>query len=134
MYDHSSLEPEDIGHEPTTVGARAIVFGLSCVLGALVVALVLMAGLKAYFAVARVEEPTIGSAGDPIAPPPGVTPLDADQPSDLRRLRRRERELLTDYAWIDRDAGVARIPIGRAMEILSQSPLTEQPVDNVDDQ
>jgi hypothetical protein len=104
-------------------------------MGALFLGLLLMAGLKAYFATTRVVGPTVGSAGTPITPPPGVAPLDADQTSELRRLRRRERQLLSEYAWVDRNVGVARIPIRRAIEILSQSPRpTGQSNDRTDEQ
>jgi hypothetical protein len=53
--------------------------------------------------------------------PPGMPELDSNQRGSLRALRRRESQILTEYAWIDADSGIARIPIKRAMEILSQS-------------
>jgi hypothetical protein len=135
MIDDKTDNAELRGHEPTTIGAGGIVIGLASVLGALVVGLLLMAGLKAYFAIADVDEPTVGPAGEPLAPSPGVAQLDADQPGDLRRLRRRERAMLTEYAWVNRDAGVARIPVGRAIEILAQSPGTsEKSNDSGDDE
>ncbi len=122
--DRSNL-PDVVGHEPTTIGAGGILLGLAAVVAGLIVAMLAIAGLTAYFAIADVKEPTVGPA-DPrdtaIAPPPGVPSLDPHQAGDLRRLRARERDLLTEYAWVDRDAGVARIPIRRAMEILAQEP------------
>jgi hypothetical protein len=36
---------------------------------------------------------------------------------DLEELRRQEDEILSTYRWIDRDKGMVRIPINRAMEI-----------------
>ena len=36
---------------------------------------------------------------------------------DLRELRAREDEILTSYGWLDKNAGVVRIPIDRAMEL-----------------
>jgi|SRR5690242_12439336 len=36
---------------------------------------------------------------------------------DLEELHRQEDEILSTYRWIDRDKGVARIPINRAIEI-----------------
>jgi len=36
---------------------------------------------------------------------------------DLEELRRQEAEILSTYQWIDRDKGVVRIPINRAMEL-----------------
>ena len=36
---------------------------------------------------------------------------------DLRELRAREDEILTSYGWLDKNAGVVRIPIDRAMQM-----------------
>jgi hypothetical protein len=38
-------------------------------------------------------------------------------------LRSEERAALSEYRWIDRERGVARIPIERAMEIVAESGL-----------
>jgi len=40
-----------------------------------------------------------------------------------QRLRAEEDAILTTYAWVDKKAGVARIPIDRALEILVQRGL-----------
>jgi hypothetical protein len=59
------------------------------------------------------------------APPPGAIPpeprLQRDPAKDLAAERRREQAWLDGYAWVDRDAGIARIPIGRALDILARS-------------
>ncbi|HOK48241.1 MAG TPA: hypothetical protein PLK67_20015, partial [Bryobacteraceae bacterium] len=39
---------------------------------------------------------------------------------DLRALRAREDEKLNTYSYIDREKGTVRLPITRAMELLSQ--------------
>ena len=39
------------------------------------------------------------------------------------KLRAEEDELLTTYGWVDKDRGVARVPIDRAMELLVQRGL-----------
>jgi hypothetical protein len=53
-----------------------------------------------------------------------TTPLPKPQPllqitpqGDLEDLRRQENEILSTYRWIDRDKGIARIPVDRAMQI-----------------
>lgn len=56
--------------------------------------------------------------------PPGPR-LQTDFTSDVAELRRYERELLHGYEWVDPSARVARIPIGRAMEIVAGSGLPE---------
>lgn len=46
---------------------------------------------------------------------------DADTPTpveQLRALRAEEQRLLTSYGWVDRSAGLVRIPIERAMDVL----------------
>ena len=42
---------------------------------------------------------------------------------DLAALRARENAELEGYGWVDKKAGVVRIPIDRAMELLSQRGL-----------
>jgi hypothetical protein len=44
--------------------------------------------------------------------------LQASPRADLLELRAWEDRRLTTYAWVDRDAGVVRMPIDRAMDIL----------------
>jgi hypothetical protein len=39
------------------------------------------------------------------------------------KLRAEEDELLTTYGWVDKDRGVARVPIDRAMDLLVQRGL-----------
>jgi hypothetical protein len=51
----------------------------------------------------------------------------AEGGSNLRMLRAVENELLTSYGWIDREAGIARIPIERAMEIVAANGLPNEP-------
>lgn len=46
------------------------------------------------------------------------TPIDTDRFG--QRLRATQRRTLEHYAWIDREHGVARIPIERAMDIVVQ--------------
>jgi len=46
--------------------------------------------------------------------------LDADLGAQLADLRRAETEALSTYAWVDKNRGVARIPIDRAMDLMAQ--------------
>lgn len=39
---------------------------------------------------------------------------------DIYALRQGENEKLTSYGWVDKDGGVTRIPIDRAMEVMLQ--------------
>ncbi len=46
--------------------------------------------------------------------------LQVHGPQDLKNLRAREDAILHNYGWIDREKGIVRIPIERAMELLVQ--------------
>ena len=62
------------------------------------------------------------TAGDrPLSAPAstdGVARLQAAPARDLARLRERERAELARYAWVDREAGLVRIPVEQAMRLL----------------
>src|ERR687888_293879 len=47
---------------------------------------------------------------------------------DLRELRAREDEVLTTYGWVDKNAGVVRIPIEEAMKIVVRKGLPTRQV------
>lgn len=50
--------------------------------------------------------------------PPGPR-LQAKPEKDLEQMRAEEDLVLSSYGWIDAEAGVARVPIEQAIEILS---------------
>jgi len=66
--------------------------------------------------------------------PPGLR-LQTAAPLDLKRYRDDQDKVLAGYGWVDPHAGVVRIPVERAMEILLQkgypvrgnSPAEESP-------
>jgi hypothetical protein len=53
---------------------------------------------------------------------PPAPRLQAQPIDDLRALRAWEDERLEAWAWVDREAGLARIPIERAMALLAREP------------
>jgi hypothetical protein len=54
------------------------------------------------------------------APEPHLT---VQAPEELRRLRASEEATLNGYAWVDKESGVVRIPIERAMELVAKRGL-----------
>jgi hypothetical protein len=61
----------------------------------------------------RQRQPVVIQVPNPPPPPR----LQLNPQGDLEELRRQEAEILSTYQWIDRDKGVVRIPINRAMEL-----------------
>jgi hypothetical protein len=66
--------------------------------------------------------PTETFTVEPAALPPGPN-LQSDPHGVLIALRQREDSVLTGYAWVNKDAGIARIPIDRAMALLAKKGL-----------
>jgi hypothetical protein len=49
--------------------------------------------------------------------------LEIDERTELNKDRLREEQTLNTYGWIDQSAGVVRIPIDRAMDLIAQRGL-----------
>lgn len=49
--------------------------------------------------------------------------LQTDPRDDLRNLRESEQRTLTTYGWVDRNAGIVRIPIEQAMKLTAERGL-----------
>ena len=118
------------GHETGDAPLAPIVAG--------VVALVVMLGLSVlastWIAAAWIgrplplEQPT--GLATPAAPPPPPEPRLEEQPgAQLREVRAAEEAVLTSTAWVDRQNGIARIPIDRAIDILAANPPSARSAD-----
>jgi hypothetical protein len=59
---------------------------------------------------------------DDSAPFPGPR-LQAEPATDFQKMRKDTLSQLNGYGWVDRKAGIAHIPIDRAMEIVARSGL-----------
>ena len=106
------------GHETRDVDIRFIaLFSLSMVV-LLVGSLALMGWLFGIFA----GKPLGRARSAPIAetrPYPPAPRLQASPTRDMQEMRRLENAILQNYGWIDQTAGIARIPIDQAMELLA---------------
>ncbi len=54
---------------------------------------------------------------------PAFPRLQISPPADLRKLREEEAQELNTYGWINQTAGVVRIPVDRAMDLVLQKGL-----------
>jgi hypothetical protein len=69
---------------------------------------------------ATVEFPLAATAMRRLPPEPR---LQTDPRDDMANLRRMQDEVLDSYAWVDRNAGIVRIPIERAMTLVVERGL-----------
>jgi hypothetical protein len=113
------------GHETSDVSISAIVkFGVALAIATAVVG-VGMWGLLRFFEVRRDERevPVPSMVAANLQRTPSGPRLEADPLAPRRAVQAREDAVLTSYGWVDPKAGVARIPIDRAMELLVQRGL-----------
>jgi hypothetical protein len=118
---HSPPAPPSVGHERTDFTSRPIViFGIGLTI-ALVIVAALMLGLYNLFAAreARLSPPAnpLAAAEAPRLPP--EPRLQVHPVRDLRELREAENAILQHYGWVDKSAGIVRMPIDRAIDLLA---------------
>ena len=115
----TSEDPVKPGYEVRDVNARGVTLlalGLAIAVG---VALLLMLALFGWLAArsSQGERPLVSLAGPADALPPEPR-LQSDPARDLATMRAQEQALLDGYAWVDRDAGIASMPIREAMKLV----------------
>ena len=119
--------PPGGGYEKSDLSVKAIgVFGAILTL-VLVLAIVSMAWMFGLFAAReeRQDAPPSPLATAGSGPPQPL--LQVDAPRDLKELRAAEDARLASYGWVDKQAGLARIPIDRAMALLAERGLPSPP-------
>ncbi|HTP87705.1 MAG TPA: hypothetical protein VMJ34_12170 [Bryobacteraceae bacterium] len=119
MAEHSQSHNGAGGHEHRDTDARIIVYSaLGLVVAMVLVCLFVVALFKGMQQVipadrsaSRLVNPT------PLPPAPRLQ----EHPAiEYRELRRREDDALNHYGWVDQKAGVVRIPIDKAIDIMAQ--------------
>ena len=106
------------------INVRSITGWLVSLVLLMVVTLGLMKWLMTYFSEVN---PNATATRRPVTLPVSraFPQLNANQPEELLATREMAHRLLSEYAWLDQPAGVARIPIRRAMDILAQDGLSD---------
>ncbi len=113
--------PPGLGHEHQDVTTRPIVLAGVGLIIFLIIVVGLMLGLYDFFAAraARLSPPAnpLAAAEGPRLPP--EPRLQVHPVGDLHELREAESNILDHYAWVDKSAGVVRIPIARAIDVMA---------------
>lgn len=110
-----------VGHEERDIHALPILFSVFGLTGVSIAAVVAMYVLFNVFAAEQARNTTVPS---PLAAEYGLKEppeprLQNDPLLDLEKMRARDADRLSTYAWVDRDAGVVQLPIERAIELLA---------------
>ena len=122
---HSTMPPDAPPVQRDDVNIRAILgFGLGLIVLAIAIHLMVWL-LFQYFdgreAVRSLPEYPLAIGLENRQPP--EPRLQTNPRDDLRALRAHEDELLNNYGWVDKPAGIVRIPIEEAMRITAQRGL-----------
>jgi len=107
-----------VSYEPSQANLR-VVLGFLLALGlASVLVLVVLWGMFGYFRGVSAQRGPLPSPRMYTSPPSVPQPkLQPDPVADYNVYRLSAKERLDSYGWVDQSAGVARIPIDKAMEL-----------------
>jgi hypothetical protein len=128
---HAAEEPRNphVRYEPGDVNARTLTRVGLLMAGLIVIFLFGLWGVFDYF-VKHEAELGLPSSRAAIVNPQKQPPeprLQAYPARDMRDVRADEERLLHQYAWIDPDKGIVRIPIERTMDLIAQRGLPASP-------
>ena len=117
--------PPPVTHETSDVSIGGIVkFGIGLAAAAILVHVAIFGYFRALEAHDRKQnEPVSPLVSASLRRTPPEPRLEPDPLAPRRRMRASEDAVLTTYGWVDRNAGVARIPIARAMDLLVERGL-----------
>lgn len=118
-----SIQPDEEmvnarGYEPRDANFKRLIligFGL---LGLVVGMMLLVIAVQAVFLKTVSEPPGPSSSLAEQHPMPPEPRLQATPHIDMKTFWAREDSLLNSYGWVDSQAGIVRIPIDRAMDIV----------------
>ena len=116
------------GHETSDVHIGGIVATGVGLLVTLAVVFAAVSWLQTRFTGRALPLAPPAARATPAAPPLPPDPrLEAVAGQELHELRAAQERLLHGYDWIDRPAGIARIPIERAIDLLAERGLPARP-------
>jgi hypothetical protein len=112
------------GHEANTLRVRGLVGFAAALVGVTVLVLVSLSFVMREFSGEEKQLESLALprfAGDSGGfPAPRIQP---DPAEELIKMKREDLGRLNDYGWIDRAAGIAHIPVERAIDILAEKGL-----------
>jgi len=113
-------EHEPVGYEERDVNAWAV--GRFAI-GLVLLCILSLAVLVGFFRVLENQHP-LAEGARPVPPQPRLqqTPV-----IDLKAMRDAEDQVLTTYGWVDQAHGLVRIPIDKAIDLLSQRGIPARP-------
>ena len=112
-----------VDHESTDVSVRGVVLATSVLIVVTLLAMGLAGALFGYLN----REAQQAQGRSPMVTTevqlPSAPLIQHHPENDLRQMQEEQARILNDYRWVNKDGGVARIPIDRAMKVLLERGL-----------
>lgn len=116
--DGEPMVAQQLGYEPRDIDAAGVLWATVAIVLLAVLSAVAMYGMLGQWAVPAVSRRGV------VRPHEQVRALSEDKPLDQRTHRREqeagEQQVLSTYGWVDRQAGIARIPVSRAIQLMGE--------------
>jgi hypothetical protein len=112
--------PNGAGHEQSEVSVRLIVVSLAFLAVATAIVFVLVIGIFRYFYSSYSTAEAIKQSQPVIPPEPRIEVAPYEQ---LQQIRVKEDHILSSYAYVDKESGVVRVPIDKAIDMLAAKGL-----------
>ncbi|HET9767761.1 MAG TPA: hypothetical protein VFS60_12980 [Thermoanaerobaculia bacterium] len=121
-YAHAHEAPYEPPHESVEFD-REIQYHQLIWMGVGLLVIAVISGVLVFFMLKGFVSWRAASGGPPplVAPAPAAAgpQLLARPEGELKQVRQQEKERLESYGWVDQTAGVAHIPVERAIEIVA---------------
>jgi hypothetical protein len=128
-----ALENPDVHYERRDVGVVWMLIGASSIFILAIIGLFVSLWFYNVVETRQIElDPTPLPLIElrPTPPGPRLQPNPIDQRTaeeDIAELRAREEELLNNYEWVNRESGIIRIPVEKAIDLLSDDMEIAEP-------
>jgi hypothetical protein len=117
----------ELGHEPSEVRARGFVVFVICFIISALLSQVFL-----WWVYGTLHRQTVTAPVSPLIEQHPIPPEPVQQGSaahtnspamDLQHMHQKEDEILNNYGWVDRNKGIIRVPIDRAMQMTIEQGL-----------
>jgi hypothetical protein len=119
--DHpSEHQTNGVGHETREVSVPFIFASLTALIIGAFLAALLAVGIFQFFKATYKPDEKAKESIQQVPPEPRIEEYPAEQ---LQGIRSREDHILSSYALIDKDHGIVRVPIDKAIDMLAEKGL-----------
>jgi len=123
IHQDNAINP-GVSYEPSQADLRVVLGFLAALALATVIVLLVLWGMFRYFRGKSAERGPLPSPRMYTSPPNVPQPqLQPDPVADYNLYRLSAKETLDSYGWVDQRAGIARIPIDKAMDLVVERGL-----------